>query len=242
MGGGLMERAIRKQCVFITGGTGYLGRYLIPLLLERGHEVRALVRPGSQGKLPKGCGAVLGNALQASSFVDAVPPADTFIQLVGTPKPSPAKARQFREVDLVAGFAGLEAAEKARVRRLIYVSVAHPAPVMKAYIAVREQVEEAICQSPVPATILRPWYILGPGHRWPYALIPFYALLERLPATRDSARRLGLVTLAQMLAALVEAVENPGVRTMEVPEIRAARIGGTSRRIDSRSRSADSSS
>ena len=42
--------------------------------------------------------------------------------------------------------------------------------------------------------------------------------------TRDGARRLGLVTLAQMTRALVHAVENPssGSRIVEVPEIRAA--------------------
>ena len=66
--------------------------------------------------------------------------------------------------------------------------------------------------------------MLGPGHRWPYALIPFYWLLERLPPTREGARRLGLVTLAQMVRALVAAVEDPvsGIRTLEVPEIRSA--------------------
>jgi uncharacterized protein YbjT (DUF2867 family) len=76
----------------------------------------------------------------------------------------------------------------------------------------------------LPATFLRPWYVLGPGHRWPYALLPFYALLERLPATRDTARRLGLVTLRQMIAALVRAVESSpeGVRIFDVEEIRRA--------------------
>jgi len=36
-----------KQKVFIAGGTGYMGSRLIPLLVARGHEVKALVRPGS---------------------------------------------------------------------------------------------------------------------------------------------------------------------------------------------------
>jgi uncharacterized protein YbjT (DUF2867 family) len=49
--------------VFITGGTGYLGRALAARLLERGHEVRALVRRGSESKLPRGCEAVTGDPL-----------------------------------------------------------------------------------------------------------------------------------------------------------------------------------
>ncbi|MCH7666681.1 MAG: NmrA family NAD(P)-binding protein [Acidobacteria bacterium] len=35
--------------VFVSGGTGYLGRHLIPALSRRGHKVRILVRPGSEG-------------------------------------------------------------------------------------------------------------------------------------------------------------------------------------------------
>jgi hypothetical protein len=47
--------------------------------------------------------------------------------------------------------------------------------------------------------------------------------MERLPSTREGANRLGLVTLEQMVRALVQAVETPaqGVRIVEVPEIRA---------------------
>jgi hypothetical protein len=38
------------------------------------------------------------------------------------------------------------------------------------------------------ATILRPWYVLGPGHQWPYLLLPMYKLMELLPSTREGAR------------------------------------------------------
>src|SRR5688572_25233887 len=155
-----------RRRVFITGGTGYLGRALAPLLLSRGHEVRALVRRGSEGRLPRGCEAVEGDPLDAASFAGVVAPSDTFVQLVGVPRPSPAKARQFREVDLVSGRASVGAARAAGVRHFVYVSVAQPAPVMKAYQEVRAEVESLLKSSGVPATVLRPWYVLGPGHRW----------------------------------------------------------------------------
>ncbi len=99
--------------------------------------------------------------------------------------------------------------------------VAQPAPGLRAYQDVRRQVEKLLAGSGLRRTILRPWYVLGPGHRWPYALVPVYALLEQLPSTRDSARRLGLVTLRQMVSALVDAVEHPPAveRIIRVPEI-----------------------
>ena len=73
--------------VFITGGTGFLGRALIPALLHWGHTVRALVRPSSEAKLPAGCDVVTGNALDRTTFADKVAPADTFVQLVGIHHP-----------------------------------------------------------------------------------------------------------------------------------------------------------
>ena len=48
--------------VFVAGGTGYIGRPFISELLRRGHAVRALVRPGSENRLPAGAAPVLGDA------------------------------------------------------------------------------------------------------------------------------------------------------------------------------------
>ena len=212
----------RARHVFVTGGTGYLGRRLIAELLRRGHRVRALARAGSEKKLPDGCEWVVGDALDGESVAGKIAPADTFVQLVGVPRPSPAKARQFREIDLRSVRASVAAAAAAGVGHFVYVSVAQPAPVMRAYIAVRAEGERLIRESGMDATILRPWYVLGPGHRWPLLLTPVYKLLELLPQTRASAHRLGLVNVEQMTAALVSSVEYEaaGVRVLGVEEIK----------------------
>jgi len=214
---------MERREIFITGGTGYLGRQLIPALLQRGHTVRALVREGSRHKLPAGCPAVVGDALVASSFMNHVRPSETFIQLVGVPHPSPAKAEQFRAIDLRSIRASVAAAVAAEIKHFIYVSVAQPAPVMKAFLEVRAEGERLIRESGLKATILRPWYVLGPGHRWPYLLLPIYWVLERLPATGETARRLGLVTLSQVVNALIASVESPsdGCRILDVPNIKS---------------------
>ena len=215
-----------RRNVFITGGTGYIGQVLIPRLLEGGHTVRALARRGSEQRLPSGCEAVIGNALDEASFADQVHPSDTFVQLVGVPHPSPAKAAEFRSIDLVSVRASVGAAARAGVEHFIYISVAQPAPVMKAYQAVRAEGESLIQESGMNATIIRPWYVLGPGHRWAYTLIPMYWLFERLPGTRETARRLGLVTREQMIAALAQAVESQsyGIHVVDVPAIRSASV------------------
>lgn len=208
--------------VFVTGGTGYLGTRLIPLLLARGHAVTALVRPQSVSKLPSGCRVVIGDPLNNRSWVEDLRGSDTVVQLVGIARPAPWKGTQFRAVDLVSGRATIEAAVLAGVGHVVYVSVAQPAPIMKAYIAVRAECEALIRTRGLRATILRPWYVLGPGHWWPFVLWPGYWLFERLPGTSDAARRLGLITLRQMIGALCWATEHPseGIRVLEVCAIR----------------------
>lgn len=208
--------------IFITGATGYLGRSLIPALLSQGHRVRALVRQDSENRLPPGCEVVVGNALDASSYANAIAPADTVIHLVGVAHPNPFKAKQFQAIDLASAEIAVAAARAAHVGHFIYVSVAQPAPVMRAYIRARAAAEQAILQAGINATILRPWYVLGPGHRWPVLLLPLFWLLERLPATREAAHRLGFVTIADMTRALCHAVDHPasGIRVHAVPNIR----------------------
>jgi uncharacterized protein YbjT (DUF2867 family) len=208
----------------VTGGSGFMGRRLTAELVSRGHTVRVLVRAGSARKIAAGAQAVIGDALDKSSYAGVVAPADTFVHLVGVSHPSPSKAEQFRQIDAKSAMNAIAAASESGVKHFVYLSVAQPAPIMQAYIAVRAECEQALRASGLNATVLRPWYVLGPGRRWPLLLVPMYWMLELFPGTRESAQRLGLLTIDQMVAALVTAVEEPasGFRVLGVPEIRRA--------------------
>lgn len=214
--------------VLVTGGTGYIGRRLIARLLERGHRVRVLARAASIDRVPRGAQAVVGDALDAESIHDALRDGDTLVHLVGTPHPSPSKAAEFTRVDLASVLAATDAARRRAIAQMIYVSVAQPAPAMHAYVAARATGERAIREAALTATILRPWYVLGPGHWWPLVLLPMYAVAQLVPPFREGARRLGLVTLNAMVTALVASVETPPTRgtiaTVDVPGIRSARL------------------
>jgi len=212
--------------VFVTGASGFMGQQLSAELVRRGHTVRGLVRRGSEKRVAPGSEVVIGDPLDASTYRHQIGGGDTFVQLVGVAHPSPAKAAQFRSIDLRSAQQAVSAAAGAGIRHFVYVSVAHPAPVMREYIAARTEGEETIRASGLNATILRPWYVLGPGRRWPLLLLPAYWILGALPNTREAAGRLGLVTLPQMVETMANAIERPpsGVRIVEVPQIRFTRV------------------
>lgn len=208
--------------VFITGGTGYIGSRIIPLLAKKGYHVTALARKESLNKLPGGCKPVEGNALDENTFKEYVKDCDTFIQLVGVSHPSPAKREEFKKIDLASVTASVNAAKYAGVKHFVYLSVAQPAPMMKDYIEVRKKGEEMLTENKINASVIRPWYIIGPGHYWPIILKPIYKIAELIPATREQAINLGLVTLQQMLNTILFAVENPpdGIKIYKTEEIR----------------------
>ena len=208
--------------ICVTGATGYIGSRLIPLLAKRGHQLKAVVRPGSAHKISGGVSVVTADPLKENSYTESIRGCDTFIHLIGVPHPSPAKAAQFRAIDLPSIQVAVKAARDAGVRHFIYLSVAQPASMMAAFVAVRAEGETLIRSSGMKATFVRPWYVLGPGHWWPYAMVPFYWIAELIPGTRESAHRLGLITISQMLNAVVWSVDNPSedVRILDVPKIR----------------------
>jgi len=216
--------SLAKRYVFVTGATGYLGRPLVARLLERGHAVRALVRPSSASKLPSTCEPVIGDALDPSTYGARIQRGDVFVHLVGVAHPSPAKAAEFESIDLASTALATQAARSAGAARFVYVSVAQPAPVMKDYVRARAAGEAKVRDCGLAASILRPWYVLGPGHRWPCLLLPLYGIAWLLPKSREAARRLGLIRRPTMIRSLVRSVESerPGIEVLDVPALREA--------------------
>ncbi|HLG40040.1 MAG TPA: NAD(P)H-binding protein [Chitinophagaceae bacterium] len=213
------------KTIFITGGTGYIGKRLIKLLIERGHRVIALVRKGSEQKVPAGAEVIVANPFDAKTFQQHIPSGSVFIQLLGVAHPSPKKAKQFREIDLKSVKASVDAVAVAGIAHFIYLSVAmEPVKIMRAYQEVRKEGEEYCLSNHFNCTFIRPWYVLGPGHWWPILLLPVYGLAELFPSLRKKARATGLVTLKQMLRSLINAAEDEPLRLhiLEIKDIRHA--------------------
>ncbi len=215
------------KSVFITGATGYMGKRLVKALLNEGYRVTALTRKGSEHKLPGEAEKIIANPFDPLTFQHLVPHPCIFVQLLGVSKPSPSKAQQFKDIDLMSVKASADAASFAQASHFIYVSVAMaPSKIMSSYQAVRRDGEEYCLSKGLKCTFVRPWYVLGPGHWWPVLLLPFYGLAELVPSWRKTARAQGLVTIRQMLHTLMDAIQNEPapLKIYEIPDIRNAHL------------------
>ncbi len=198
------------QTVFITGGTGYIGSRLIKELQKEGNfHVQALVRKGSENKLPAGCEVITGDALHADSYKDNIAKSAVFIHLVGVAHPSPSKKEQFKKIDLVSVHEAVKASTEQDVSHFIYLSVSmYPTKIMKVFQEVRAEGEQLLLASGLHTSFIRPWYVLGPGHWWPILLKPFFLIAKMIPSKKEAARQLDTVTIQQMIRTLMFAVKN----------------------------------
>jgi uncharacterized protein YbjT (DUF2867 family) len=171
--------------VLVTGGTGTLGRALVPLLLADGHDVRVLSRR-AEPALPPGARAVLGDVRTGAGIAAAVTGAEVVIHAATSPR------REIRVTE-VEGARHVAAAASTAEAHLIYVSIVgvdrHRFPYYKAKRAAERVVEG----SGTPWTVLRAtqfhdlidqilaarWFLRTPHMRF------------QPVATTDVARRLG---------------------------------------------------
>lgn len=204
------------QTLFITGGTGYIGSRLMNSLNKVEFRIIALVRPGSEHKVPSGVELIIADVFKPEEWIAKVPLDSIFIHLLGVAHPSPAKKNLFQTIDLRAVKIVATAAKETQSKKFIYLSVAmEPSSIMKDFQEAKIKGEEYIISLNLLHVFIRPWYVLGPGHWWPYLLFPLFKLLEIIPATAKKAKAFGFVNIKQMVRSLVYIVNHLD----EVPDV-----------------------
>jgi uncharacterized protein YbjT (DUF2867 family) len=209
--------------IFITGGTGYIGKRLIKRLRDLGYDVTALVRKGSEHRLPTGIRAIIADPFDASTFQQWIPKGCIYIQLPGVSHPSPGKKEQFREVDLQSVKASADAAIKTGASHFIYMSVAMTdSNILKEYQAARKEGENYLLSTPLVCTFIRPWHVIGPGHLWPVFLQPLHQIRKLLFAGKKKSEKISFITIGQLLDVMMKAIESPPqkLRIFEIRHIK----------------------
>jgi nucleoside-diphosphate-sugar epimerase len=223
------------KTIIVTGGTGYIGSRLLQKLRTFNYRIIAIIRPGSLHKLPDGIEPIIADVFNPAEWISQIPEHAIFIHLLGVPHPAPSKKKLFESIDLRSAQIVSLAASQTRALKFIFLSVAmEPSSIMRDFQEAKWRSEQYIKSLHLPYVFVRPWYVLGPGHWWPYLLWPLFKLLEVLPSTRKKAKAFGFVTIKQMIQSLVYIVnhinEMPDV--MEVEDIRRVGEGENRRKGD----------
>ncbi|UCD84928.1 MAG: NAD(P)H-binding protein, partial [Deltaproteobacteria bacterium] len=149
--------------VLVTGATGYIGGRLVPELLERGYQVRVMVRGlSSSSKAPgPGMEIIEADALNLSSLRKALVGIDTAYYLIHSLMQGP---REFETADLQAANNFRRAAEENEVKRIIYLGGLGEVKTLKSpHLQSRVQVADELLRGKIPVTILRAAIIIGSG-------------------------------------------------------------------------------
>jgi nucleoside-diphosphate-sugar epimerase len=163
--------------VFVTGGTGFTGSQVVPLLLKNGYEVRCLYRPTSDRPAPlraqPGIDWALGDISDTQALSASMQEADALVNIVSL---------GFGHADSI-----LRAAQNAGIKRAIFVSTTAIFTQLNAKSKkVRVAAELAIEASGLQYTILRPTMIYGsPRDRNMWRLIRFMHYSPILPVFGD---------------------------------------------------------
>ncbi|MEJ1097134.1 MULTISPECIES: NmrA/HSCARG family protein [unclassified Pseudoxanthomonas] len=136
--------------ILVTGATGNVGRQVVQQLINRGADVRALVRNPETANLPASVQIVQGDLLDVDSLRGALKDVSTLFLL------NAVVADEFTQA-LVA----LNLAREAGIERIVYLSVIHSDLYANVpHFAGKYGVERMIEQMDLNATILRPAYFM----------------------------------------------------------------------------------
>lgn len=223
---------MRRQSVFVTGGRGFVGQYVVTALKRSGRTIVALDRSAEVGGNAAGrdpLRVVHGDLLDAASYRDALPGCDTVVHLAAATGRAP-DAEHVR-VNVNGTEVLLSECRRAGVANFLFVSsiaATFPRTADYRYARTKLEAEELVRRSGLRFAIVRPAIVLGPG-------APILRSLERLAllpfvvvpgSGRIRVRPIHVEDLAEAIAVIVsedlfvgETLEIGGVETVTIEEL-----------------------
>ena len=149
--------------IFVTGGTGFVGSYILKTFNEKGDLLKVLVREGSKPKLSvTSAEVVYGDVLEPKTLPKAMEGCDAIIHLVGIIREYPSKGVTFHALHYDATRHVVDAARRVGIKRFLHMS-ANGANLhgRTPYQTTKWAAEEYLKASNLDWTIFRPSVIFG---------------------------------------------------------------------------------
>lgn len=171
----------RNKKILVTGATGYIGGRLVPALLEKGYQVRAMGRSISKLKARpwahhKNIELFEGDVFDQEQLIQALQGCEVAYYLVHSMLPG---QKDFSTADRTAAHNMVQAAEKNQLKRIIYLGgLGENSKELSHHLKSRQEVGQILKSGSVPVTELRAAMVIGSGSS-SFEILRY--LVDRLP-------------------------------------------------------------
>ncbi len=168
--------------ILLTGATGNIGTAVLRRLTAKGERVRCLVRdPRRLGSERVRVQIALGDLADPASFRNALRGVDTVVHLAAAIRDQPRAS--IEELNAVATFRLVQAAERARTKRFIFFSAIGASMHQRSrFFRAKALAEQAVEDSDLQSTTFAPSIVYSPGDPW-ITLLRRLSLLPALPVS-----------------------------------------------------------
>ena len=195
--------------IFITGGTGFVGRYLVQELSRRGHHTKLLVHK-KKSVTDSLSEQIEGDITRPETFVHAVTGCDAVIHLVGIIREFPSRGITFELLHVQATANILAAAKTAGVRRYLHMSALGTREnAVSGYHKTKFRAEELVRDCGLECTIMRPSLIYGAGDAFISMLAKQLRLAPVIPVIGNGEYRLQPIHAGDIATCFALALDKP---------------------------------
>ncbi|MCD6187518.1 MAG: complex I NDUFA9 subunit family protein [Desulfuromusa sp.] len=196
--------------VFITGGSGFVGREIIQQLLVKNHSVRALVRRADALDDFGGIETIIGDTTQPETLRDQLTGCDAVIHLVGIIREFSGRGITFKKLHVESTNNMLQATEEQGIKRYLQMSANGTREnAVTNYHQTKWEAEELVRQSKLDWTIFRPSLIFGAEDQFVNMLAQLIKALPIVPVMGDGQYQLQPVSVIDIAAGFVTALNQP---------------------------------
>lgn len=198
--------------VLVTGGTGVVGEGAVTALLQRGHEVRILSRYGDRGvtRWPHGVEARAGDVAVAAEVNGSARGCDAIVHIAGIEEET-LPDLTFDKVNVLGTRHVVKEAERASVRRLVFISALGAETGRSEYLKSKRRAEQVVRGCSRPWVILRAGPVYGPGDRNVSAILKMVRTLPAIPVIDSGAQRFQPLWYEDLGQAIARAVDQPDI-------------------------------